>query len=153
MIEDYVRAHLAESISIEALAATERSASIHNLKSAIRTSWKSKELLQNPLSKDPPNILPATSRQRHRPVTSDRQTRRVYSLLSDPWIDLFKNWRRSNRMAYVKPYNIRTTAISPGAVATELLNSITEPDIAEAARGPRTSRFLPSHSRGQSRLP
>ena len=30
----------------------------------------------------------------------------------------------------VKPYNIRTTVISPGAVATELLNSITEPDVA-----------------------
>ena len=31
----------------------------------------------------------------------------------------------------VKPYNIRTTVISPGAVATELPNSITEPDVAE----------------------
>ena len=31
----------------------------------------------------------------------------------------------------VKPYNIRTTIISPGAVATELPDSITEPDIAE----------------------
>ena len=31
----------------------------------------------------------------------------------------------------VKPYNIRTTIISPGAVATELPNSISEPDIAE----------------------
>ena len=31
----------------------------------------------------------------------------------------------------VKPYNIRTTVISPGAVATELASSITEPDIAE----------------------
>jgi NADP-dependent 3-hydroxy acid dehydrogenase YdfG len=30
----------------------------------------------------------------------------------------------------VKPYNIRTTIISPGAVATELPNSITEPDVA-----------------------
>jgi NADP-dependent 3-hydroxy acid dehydrogenase YdfG len=29
----------------------------------------------------------------------------------------------------VKPYNIRTTIVSPGAVATELVNSITEPDI------------------------
>ncbi|HUA68623.1 MAG TPA: SDR family oxidoreductase [Candidatus Saccharimonadales bacterium] len=34
----------------------------------------------------------------------------------------------------VKPYNIRTTIISPGAVATELPDSITEPDIAEGAR-------------------
>lgn len=31
----------------------------------------------------------------------------------------------------VKAYNIRTTIISPGAVDTELPNSITEPDIAE----------------------
>ena len=31
----------------------------------------------------------------------------------------------------MKPYNIRTTVISPGAVATELPNSVTEPDIAE----------------------
>jgi NADP-dependent 3-hydroxy acid dehydrogenase YdfG len=30
----------------------------------------------------------------------------------------------------VKPYNIRTTIISPGAVATELPSSITEPDVA-----------------------
>ena len=34
----------------------------------------------------------------------------------------------------VKPYNIRTTVISPGAVATELPNSATEPDIAEIMR-------------------
>ena len=31
----------------------------------------------------------------------------------------------------VKPYNIRTTVISPGAVATELPDSITEPDVAD----------------------
>ena len=31
----------------------------------------------------------------------------------------------------VKPYNIRTTVISPGAVATELPNSVSEPDVAE----------------------
>jgi NADP-dependent 3-hydroxy acid dehydrogenase YdfG len=34
----------------------------------------------------------------------------------------------------VKPYNIRTTVISPGALATELADSITEPDIAENVR-------------------
>jgi NADP-dependent 3-hydroxy acid dehydrogenase YdfG len=34
----------------------------------------------------------------------------------------------------VKPYNIRTTVISPGAVATELADSVTEPDIAETIR-------------------
>ena len=31
----------------------------------------------------------------------------------------------------VKPWNLRTTIISPGAVATELPNSITEPDVAQ----------------------
>jgi len=34
----------------------------------------------------------------------------------------------------VKPYNIRTTVISPGAVLTELPDSITEPDVAENTR-------------------
>jgi NADP-dependent 3-hydroxy acid dehydrogenase YdfG len=34
----------------------------------------------------------------------------------------------------VKPFNIRTTIISPGAVATELPDSITEPDVAERVR-------------------
>ena len=32
----------------------------------------------------------------------------------------------------VKPYNIRTTIISPGAVATELPDSISEPDVSES---------------------
>lgn len=35
----------------------------------------------------------------------------------------------------VKPYNIRTTVISPGAIATELPNGVSEPEIAEAVRG------------------
>lgn len=34
----------------------------------------------------------------------------------------------------VKPYGIRTTVISPGAVATELPDSVTEPDIAANVR-------------------
>jgi NADP-dependent 3-hydroxy acid dehydrogenase YdfG len=34
----------------------------------------------------------------------------------------------------VKPYNIRTTVISPGAIATDLADSITEPDIAKGVR-------------------
>src|SRR6516162_819391 len=34
----------------------------------------------------------------------------------------------------VKPYNIRTTVISPGAVATELPNSVTKADVAEGIR-------------------
>ena len=35
----------------------------------------------------------------------------------------------------VKPYNIRTTVLSPGALATELAESVTEPDVAAAVRG------------------
>jgi NADP-dependent 3-hydroxy acid dehydrogenase YdfG len=34
----------------------------------------------------------------------------------------------------VKPYNIRTTVISPGSVATELPNSVTERDVADIVR-------------------
>ncbi|MDB5298952.1 MAG: putative short-chain dehydrogenase/reductase precursor [Phycisphaerales bacterium] len=34
----------------------------------------------------------------------------------------------------VKPYNIRTTVISPGAVATELPTSVADPDLAERIR-------------------
>lgn len=34
----------------------------------------------------------------------------------------------------VKPYNIRTTVISPGAVATDLPKSVTEPDVAAGIR-------------------
>ena len=34
----------------------------------------------------------------------------------------------------VKPYGIRSTVISPGAIATELPESITEPDVAERIR-------------------
>ncbi len=34
----------------------------------------------------------------------------------------------------VKPYNIRTTIISPGAIATELVDHISEPDVQEATR-------------------
>ncbi|UVC18237.1 SDR family oxidoreductase [Mesorhizobium onobrychidis] len=34
----------------------------------------------------------------------------------------------------VKPYNIRSTVISPGAVATELPTSITEPDVAKGVQ-------------------
>ncbi len=40
----------------------------------------------------------------------------------------------------VKPYNIRTTVISPGAVGTELPNSISEKDVAENIRS-STSRI------------
>ena len=34
----------------------------------------------------------------------------------------------------VKPYNIRTTIVSPGAIDTELVDHITEPDVAEGVR-------------------
>jgi NADP-dependent 3-hydroxy acid dehydrogenase YdfG len=34
----------------------------------------------------------------------------------------------------VKPYNVQTTIISPGAVASELPESVTEPDVAENVR-------------------
>ncbi len=46
----------------------------------------------------------------------------------------------------VKPYNIRTTVISPGAVATELPNSITEPDIAENIHGFYETFAIPADS-------
>jgi len=46
----------------------------------------------------------------------------------------------------VKPYNIRTTVISPGALATELPNSITEPDIADNIRKFVSDIALPAES-------
>ncbi len=49
----------------------------------------------------------------------------------------------------VKPYYIRTTAISPGAIATELPNSITEPDVAESVRKLVQDVALPADSFAQ----
>lgn len=46
----------------------------------------------------------------------------------------------------VKPYNIRTTVISPGAVATELPDSITEPDVAENIRSFYQAYAIPADS-------
>jgi NADP-dependent 3-hydroxy acid dehydrogenase YdfG len=46
----------------------------------------------------------------------------------------------------VKPYNIRTTVISPGAVATELTNSITESDIATNMRQFYEEYAIPAES-------
>ncbi len=46
----------------------------------------------------------------------------------------------------VKPYNIRTTVISPGAVATELPESVTEPDVAEHMRRFYAELALPADS-------
>src|SRR5207249_8406752 len=52
----------------------------------------------------------------------------------------------------VKPYNIRTTVISPGAVATELPNSVTERISPRASTSTTTSlRFLPNRSPKPSR--
>ena len=54
----------------------------------------------------------------------------------------------------VKPYNIRTTVISPGAVATELPNSVTDPDTAKRSRNSmRLRRSLRTRSRGRPPLP
>jgi NADP-dependent 3-hydroxy acid dehydrogenase YdfG len=50
----------------------------------------------------------------------------------------------------VKPYNIRTTVISPGALATELPNSITEPDVAENVRKFVQEFALPAESFARS---
>jgi len=46
----------------------------------------------------------------------------------------------------VKPYNIRTTVISPGAVATELPKSITEGDVFEAVQGFYEQYAIPADS-------
>jgi len=50
----------------------------------------------------------------------------------------------------VKAYNIRTTVISPGAVATELPNSITEPDISESMHKFYEEFALPADSFAQA---
>jgi len=50
----------------------------------------------------------------------------------------------------VKPYNIRTTIISPGAVATELPDSVTEPDIAEKIRTYYEEIAIPAESFAQA---
>src|SRR5438552_9607453 len=50
----------------------------------------------------------------------------------------------------VKPYNIRTTIISPGAVATELPDSVTEPDIAEKIRTYYEDIAIPAESFAQA---
>jgi|SRR5271165_3929 len=49
-----------------------------------------------------------------------------------------------------KPYNIRTTVISPGAVATELPNSITEPDVAEGVQKFYKEIAIPAQSFAQA---
>ena len=46
----------------------------------------------------------------------------------------------------VKPYNIRTTVISPGAVDSELAGSVTEPDIAAGIRQYYEANAIPAES-------
>ncbi len=46
----------------------------------------------------------------------------------------------------VKPYNIRTTIISPGAVDTELPDSVTEPDVADKIRQYYSEIAIPAES-------
>jgi NADP-dependent 3-hydroxy acid dehydrogenase YdfG len=46
----------------------------------------------------------------------------------------------------VKPYNIRTTVISPGAVATELLDSVSDPDTAARVREFYAQAAIPAAS-------
>jgi NADP-dependent 3-hydroxy acid dehydrogenase YdfG len=46
----------------------------------------------------------------------------------------------------VKPYNIRTTVISPGAVDTELPNTISDPDLAKGIREFYASTAIPPDS-------
>jgi NADP-dependent 3-hydroxy acid dehydrogenase YdfG len=46
----------------------------------------------------------------------------------------------------VKPYNTRTTVISPGAVATELPNSVTDPEAADRIRKFSAAAAIPADS-------
>jgi NADP-dependent 3-hydroxy acid dehydrogenase YdfG len=46
----------------------------------------------------------------------------------------------------VKPYNIRTTIVSPGAIDTELPGSVTEPDVAERIRKMYEEIAIPADS-------
>ena len=46
----------------------------------------------------------------------------------------------------VKPYGIRTTVVSPGAVDTELPQSITEPDVAASTRRMYDQLAIPADS-------
>ncbi len=46
----------------------------------------------------------------------------------------------------VKPYNIRTTVISPGAVRSELPQSVTEPDVAKGIRDFYEAVAIPAES-------
>ncbi|MDB4871776.1 MAG: oxidoreductase, partial [Gemmatimonadales bacterium] len=45
-----------------------------------------------------------------------------------------------------KPYNIRTTVISPGAVESELVDSITEPDVKKGMQAFYDATAIPADS-------
>jgi NADP-dependent 3-hydroxy acid dehydrogenase YdfG len=70
-----------------------------------------------------------------------RPTAAVYAATKHAVLALSEGLRQE-----VKPYNIRTTVISPGAVATELPNSVTEPDIAENVRKSYEELAIPADS-------
>ena len=65
----------------------------------------------------------------------------VYSATKYGWRVISEALRQE-----VKPYNIRTTVISPGAVATELAGSVTEPAVAEGVNALYDSVAVPSDS-------
>src|SRR5437660_1318094 len=74
-----------------------------------------------------------------------RPTSAVYAATKAAVLTLSEGLRQE-----VKPYNIRTTVISPGAVATELPNSVTEPDIAENIRKYYGEIAIPADSFAQA---
>ena len=58
-----------------------------------------------------------------------RPSAAVYAATKHAVLALSEGFRQE-----VKPYNIRTTVVSPGAVSTELIDSVTEADIAAGIR-------------------
>ncbi|HXW64059.1 MAG TPA: SDR family oxidoreductase [Burkholderiaceae bacterium] len=70
-----------------------------------------------------------------------RPTSAVYAATKSAVLMLSEGLRQE-----VKPYNIRTTVISPGALATELPDSITEPEIAANIRKYVQDIALPAES-------
>jgi NADP-dependent 3-hydroxy acid dehydrogenase YdfG len=65
----------------------------------------------------------------------------VYSATKTAVIVLSEGLRQE-----VKPYNIRTTVISPGAVESELVDSITEPDVKKGMQAFYDATAIPADS-------
>ncbi|HEV7596204.1 MAG TPA: SDR family oxidoreductase [Gemmatimonadaceae bacterium] len=65
----------------------------------------------------------------------------VYSATKTAVIVLSEGLRQE-----VKPYNIRTTVISPGAVESELIDSITEPDVKKGMQAFYDATAIPADS-------